>query len=338
MKPIIRGFLACLAALCLIAAPSARAEQAALRFPNGTEASVQAKSLDLSTLTHEQVDGALALLGQMTDLRRIDLGADRALTRGENAAALPKPPQVWSADYYAHLEVPEPETEPERLSWEDIRRIVEAVPQTEVDYRFHIGSLRFSTLSETLDINHILLDDEGARIRAILPCMRNLRLLDMDYCGVDSEHMAAIRDAYPDVEVIWRVWFGPEGQMSVRTDVERILASSVYGLDDTNSGELRWCTRVKYLDVGHSHVAHLDFVRSMPELEVLVVSLSDYCDLSPLEGLEKLEYFEGCDSAFEGVIDLTPLSTCPDLRHINVCCLSAVSGAEILLKTSLMEE
>ena len=338
MKPIIRGFLACLAALCLIAAPSARAEQAALRFPNGTEASVQAKSLDLSTLTHEQVDGALALLGQMTDLRRIDLGADRALTRvGENAAALPKPPQVWSADYYAHLEVPEPETEPERLSWEDIRRIVEAVPQTEVDYRFHIGSLRFSTLSETLDINHILLDDEGARIRAILPCMRNLRLLDMDYCGVDSEHMAAIRDAYPDVEVIWRVWFGPEGQMSVRTDVERILASSVYGLDDTNSGELRWCTRVKYLDVGHSHVAHLDFVRSMPELEVLVVSLSDYCDLSPLEGLEKLEYFEGCDSAFEGVIDLTPLSTCPDLRHINVCCLSAVSGAESLSALAHLE-
>ena len=46
---------------------------------------------------------------------------------------------------------------------------------------------------------------------------------DRDYCGVSNEAMAQIRDENPNVEVVWRIWFGEN--YSVRTDVERILAS-----------------------------------------------------------------------------------------------------------------
>lgn len=45
----------------------------------------------------------------------------------------------------------------------------------------------------------------------------------MDSCGVSDEEMAAIRDDFPDVNVVWRIWFGTG--YSVRTDVEKILAS-----------------------------------------------------------------------------------------------------------------
>ena len=332
-SPCARAVLLILAALLfLLTARAADAEEPRLEFPNGLEAAASAASLDLSALSHEDVDAVLPLLGQMDNLRHIDLGADRAVTAFEREGTpLPSPALIWSEDYYAHLELPAPGTEDERLSWADIRKIVEAVPEAEVEYRFHISDLRFSTLSEKLDINHIRFDDEGALIREILPCMQKLQLLDMDYCGVSSEVMAEIRSAYPDVKVVWRVWFGPSyDRLSVRTDVECVLASSIYGLSDENSGDLRYCTRVKYLDVGHSNIEHIDFVRDMRELEVLVVSLSDYCDLSPVAGLEKLEYFEGCNSTYTGVIDLTPLSTCPNLRHINVCFLNAVEGYESL--------
>ncbi len=339
MRQHIRTALLFLAVLlCLNAAPSARAEES-VRFPNGLEAAASSETLDLSDLEHGDVDAALDALGRMEKLRHVDLGADRAVTRLEREGTpLPAPALVWSEDYYAHQELPAPETESERLSWADIRRIVEALPEAEVEYRFHISDLRFSTLSERMDINHIRFDDEGALIREILPCMRKLKVLDMDYCGVSSEQMAEMRDAYPDVELIWRVWFGPSyDRLSVRTDVECVLASSVYGLSDENSGELRYCTKVKYLDVGHSNIEHIDFVREMRDLEVLVVSLSDYCDLSPVTGLDKLEYFEGCNSTYQGVIDLTPLSTCPNLRHINVCFLNAVEGYESLAALSGLE-
>ena len=338
MRHALRLLLCCLAALLCLKS-TADADAPRLLFPTGLEVSAAAESVDLSALSHGDVDAALELLGQMKNLRYIDLGADRAVTALEREGTpLPSPSIVWSEDYYAHLELPAAETEEERLSWADIRAVIEAAPQAEVDYRFHISDLRFSTLSEKLDLNHIRFDDGGALIEEILPCMQKLKLLDMDFCGVPSEKMAAFRDAYPGVEVVWRVWFGPSyDRLSVRTDAERVLASSIYGLDDTNSGELRYCTKVKYLDVGHSNIEHIDFVRCMPELEVLVVSLSDFCDLSPVAGLEKLEYFEGCDSTYTGAIDLTPLSTCPNLRHINVCCLDRVEGYESLAALKNLE-
>ena len=319
MKKTLRAlWILAFVLLCLSARPFACAEGAG-------------ETVDLSALTHEEVDAAVERLLQTENLARVNLGADRAVTALEQEGTpLPAPLRV-EALWGAVQELPAPETGEERLSWADIRKIVEAVPQAEVEYRFHISDLRFSTLSEKLDINHIRFDDEGALIREILPCMQKLQLLDMDYCGVSSEKMAEIRSAYPDVKVVWRVWFGPSyDRLSVRTDVECVLASSIYGLSDENSGDLRYCTRVKYLDVGHSNIEHIDFVRDMRELEVLVVSLSDYCDLSPVAGLEKLEYFEGCNSTYTGVIDLTPLSTCPNLRHINVCFLNAVEGYESL--------
>ncbi len=342
MKQTIRALLAVLTALvCLASAASAFAERETLRFPDGTETSADAERLDLSGLGHEQVDATVELLGQMPSLRRIDLGADRAVTRLEQGGeALPVPERVWvisAFGYFAQQDVPAAETDEERLSWEDIRRIVEAAPQAEVEYRFHIGDLRFSTLSEEMDINHIRLDDGGALIRKILPCMRNLKLLDMDFCGVDSTRMAAIRDEYPGVEVIWRVWFGPDDLFSVRTDEERVLASSAEGLDDENIQELRWCTKVRYLDIGHNVISDLSFIRDMRDLEVLIVSLTNWRDLTPITGMEKLEFFEGCAYFGSGGYDISALGTCPNLRHVNICCLGEVTGYEALAQLHGLE-
>ena len=314
MKKTLRAlWILALVLLCLSARPFACAEGAG-------------ETVDLSALTHEEVDAAVERLLQTENLARVNLGADRAVTALEQEGTpLPAPLRV-EALWGAVQELPAPETGEERLSWADIRKIVEAVPQAEVEYRFHISDLRFSTLSEELDLNHIRFDDEGALIREILPCMRNLKILDMDFCGVSNESMAEIRDAYPEIDVIWRVWFG--GNCSVRTDVERLLVSNIY-LTNDNTPDLRYCTKVKYLDVGHDgSLSDLSFIREMRDLEVLVVSITDFHDLSPLTGLEKLEFFEGCCSTSWEVIDLSPLGTCPNLEHINICQLHAVEGYE----------
>ena len=46
----------------------------------------------------------------------------------------------------------------------------------------------------------------------------------MDNTGVSNEALAKIREQSPNIDVVWRVWFGTN--YSVRTDTERILASS----------------------------------------------------------------------------------------------------------------
>ena len=107
-------------------------------------------------------------------------------------------------------------------------------------------------------------------MREILPCMKHCRYLDMDFCGVSDEAMAAIREEFPQMEVVWRIWFGRDNKLSVRTDVERILASDGGMHIEKNYSGLQYCTKVKYLDMGHMpELTDWSFLGCMPDLEVL---------------------------------------------------------------------
>jgi hypothetical protein len=147
--------------------------------------------------------------------------------------------------------------------------------------------------------------------------MRACTWLDMDSCGVDNEHMAVIRDENPNVEVIWRVWFGTN--YSVRTNVTKILASmpSKGGyLDDRVNESLKYCTKVRYLDLGHNeHISDFEFIRYMPDLEVVVISMTGISDLSPFTSCPNLLYLEAGNTR---ISDVSPLAECKNLKHLNI--------------------
>ena len=182
--------------------------------------------------------------------------------------------------------------------------------------RLWIGK-EFSTVDTTINLSHIPVEDGGAQVMQAMACMPNLVSVDMDSCGVSNEDMAAIRDTYPDVKVIWRVWFGDA--YSVRTDVERILASqpSVGGmLTRDNTEALKYCTDVKYLDIGHNEeLDDISFVAYMTKLEVAILAMDYWSDATPLANCTELEYLEMQTTL---CTDLTPLSGLKNLRHLNV--------------------
>ena len=296
---------------------------AVLRFPDGSEYPADTSSLDLSSLRHEDVAATAELLRQMAGWgapEEIDLGSDGTQTAEEKPAA----EQEASSET-----VPAGHTGTGRdLTWEDIRILQEAAPQAELLYRFSLFGKELSTLDEVLDFRHVEMEDGGAAVREILPFMRRCRRLDMDFCGVSSENMAEIRDAYPEIEVIWRIWFGAD--CSVRTDTERILASNLnHKLTDDNTGDLKYCTRVRFLDVGHNEQLHdFSFLEYMPDLEVALVCITGMWDLTPLADHKKLEYLE-INTLRQGM-DLTPLGSCDNLQHLNACYLGHVQGWEAL--------
>ena len=159
--------------------------------------------------------------------------------------------------------------------------------------------------------------DNGQLVRQVISCMPNLRYLDMDSCGVDDIHMAQIRDDFPSVKVVWRVWFG--SNYTVRTDVTKILASipSVGGnLLVSNTGALKYCTEVKYLDVGHNEeLCDISFAAYMPDLEVAIFAMLNFTDLTPLMNCTKLEYLE---IQTNKITDLSPLQNLTGLHHLNL--------------------
>lgn len=266
----------------------------------GQSVAPDAEKLDLSALMPDQVQDAAAVLSCLPNLKEIELGSQDSNS----------------------------------LSWEDIGLLAAACPKAKLNYRFSLYGQELSLDAESLDFSHTPMDDEGAAIRQILPLMKNCTYLDMDYCGVSNEAMAAIREENPNVDVVWRIWFGEN--YSVRTDTERILASkpTVGGMIYDGS-VLQYCTKLKYLDLGHNDdLSDLSFVSTMPELEVLIIAMTSISDLSPLTNCPKLEYLEIQETP---IADLSPLASCTALAHLNICNMKNVTDASALYGLSKLE-
>ena len=256
----------------------------------GTSYPADAEAVDLTELDEDGVDAVVEALEQMPAVRSITLGDDQ--------------------------------TTP--LEWDSISRIHTACPESVIDYGFSIGKKTFNLSDEEMDLKYVRMDDEGALVSQIAHCMTNLRFLDMDSCGVSNEAMAELRDSLPQAEVVWRVNFGLF--YTARTNVERILASQpgkAGELVHNNVMALQYCTKVKYLDLGHNNFLDtIEFCRYMPDLEVLIVGMTFVEDFSPLAECPKLEYLEAMTSRLH---DLTPLANLQNLRHLNICYNFALS-------------
>ena len=310
-------------------------------------------SLDLSAVPRAELDEALLMLEYLPALQAVELGAleepspAEALQRQFPALRVGYTPtwrgqaldlnqssldlrQVSEADAKALLgwlpmmgslrsaELGSGSAETPPIPWETLAEMQKAAPQADFHYSFTLYGKELTLQDTELDLNHIYIADQGALVKAVTACMPALSYLDMDFCGVDDEYMAEIRDNLPNTEVVWRVWFGTG--YTVRTDTERILASNpgIGGeLCPENTVPLKYCTRVKHLDLGHnSFLGNLDFCNYMPELETLVIALSDISDLSPLANCPHLRYAELQTSALN---DLRPLANCHELHDLNIC-------------------
>ena len=251
-------------------------------LPGGTVLDNSAKSLDLSALSGVDVSVAADMLRFLPELESIELGYER-----------------------------------DGLGWDAVSKLEQNAPNAAINYVFTLYGYEFSLQDTEINLSHVPVEDNGAAVMEAMAYMPKLSSLDMDSCGVSNEDMAAIRDAYPDVKVVWRIWFGDN--YSVRTDVERILASAPSKggmLTGDNTDVLKYCTEVKYLDMGHNdELWDIDFVAYMPKLEVAVLAMACWSDASPLANCKNLEYLE---IQTTNVTDLSPLSGLENLRHLNI--------------------
>ena len=291
-----------------------------LSFPDGSAHKIDETELDLKKLSHKDVAKTAELLRQMPDLQTIDLGTDGAWTGVQ--------PEL--NDETTSRE--RPETAARDLSWEDLRTLQEAAPDAEILYKFVFYGREFTTQDTKMDLNHSTMTDNGEAVRNILPLMKHCTYLDMDSCGVPSEEMAKIRDAFPDVDVVWRIWFGYN--FSCRTDIELMVNSyNADGMTDELTKDLKYCTKVKRLDMGHNQNLHdWSFLSYMPDLEICIITVGGWTDIEMLRNLTKLEYLEICPISHEycGVLDLSPLENLTNLEHLNICGISYTEHWEVL--------
>lgn len=200
------------------------------------------------------------------------------------------------------------------LGFAAVGRVQQLPSQPLVDYRFSLYGKEFSTADTSMNLNAVPIGDNGEALRAVLPYMTNCSMVEMERCGLRYVTYAAIRDEFPERGIVWRVDFGG---YSVRTDETRILASiKGYNLTGEKCAVLKYCTKVRYLDLGHNIIDDISFVEYMPDLEVAILAINYWSDASPLAACKKLEYLEIFNTR---CTDLSPLSELTNLKHLNVC-------------------
>lgn len=134
-------------------------------------------------------------------------------------------------------------------------------------------------------------------------------------CGFDNETMAAFREKMrPEYKVVWSVIVTG---VTVRTD-QTIFHSSgeKVSLIDEQSYDLVYCEDMIIVDIGHSQVKYVEWLRGMPNLKYLILADNWIKDITPLSSCKNLIYLELMMNHY--FTDLTPLLECTALEDLNL--------------------
>lgn len=203
------------------------------------------------------------------------------------------------------------------LSKQDVQKLVDAVPGVKFHYVFSLFGHAISTTEPKVTLKGLSLGESDIpELREALGIMTGCDTFVLDDCGLSNDTLAEIRADYPNTELVWRVFFGTDRRYGYYTNATAIRA--VYNVTDDTVHNLRYCTGVKYIDMGHNdYLTDASFVGYLPNLEILILSGSAISDLSGFENCKKLEFLELANCG--KVSDLTPLSGCSNLKYLNIC-------------------
>lgn len=184
-------------------------------------------------------------------------------------------------------------------------------PDIFFNYCFELFGKEVSTSDTELKYDLVPIGNRGVdAFRKVMPYMKKLTLLLLDCCGIsDYELLAHLNEDFPDTEVVWRVRLG---EYDCLTNAEMIWLNA--GVNDELCLPLKYCTKCRYLDMGHNDIHNIDFCNYMPDLEVAIFALTPLQNIYPLANCPKLEYLEIYATE---VSDISPLANCKNLQHIN---------------------
>lgn len=175
-----------------------------------------------------------------------------------------------------------------------------------------IGATTVRTDAVEIDISGNQITPED--IEALLPYFTDLEKVVMCDCGIENEAMDALNRRHENIKFVWSVDLGYH--VTVRTDITSFIPYKFgYQFYQWELENLRYCTDLVALDLGHQKLYTCEFVRYMPNLKYLVLADTSLRSLEPLTGLENLVFLE---IFLTYVTDYTPLLTLTNLKDLNL--------------------
>lgn len=169
----------------------------------------------------------------------------------------------------------------------------------------------FMTDSPEIDISRCPVTVE--EVERMLPYFPKVEKLIMSFCGIADEEMDALNRRHPEVSIVWTVAVGP---IKVRTDAIYFYPAEYnYSPSNEELKNLRYCTEMIAVDLGHTGVRDCDFLWYMPHVKYLILADTKVKDITPLGNLKELIYLE---LFTVNVTDYSPLLGCTKLQDLNI--------------------
>ena len=187
-------------------------------------------------------------------------------------------------------------------------------PEIHFIFDVTIGDHILRTDAVEIDISNTPMENTE-QIESLLPCFKDLEKVVMCQCGISSEDMDALNQRHEDVRFVWSVNLAG---VDFRTDAVHFTPNR-WGLKctDENIYDLRYCTDMVCVDVGHAfRLTNCEWVSYMPDLKYLILAETGISDLTPLTDHKNLIFLE---LFLSKVTDYSPLTTCKALEDLNLC-------------------
>ena len=216
---------------------------------------------------------------------------------------------------------------------EKLRELMEACPDMTITWEKTVLGKTFNSADTVYDLSALSLSDtqvpgwklepiDAAETTAIarkveeaMAYFPNAEKVILPPYRLDNKTMGDFREKMrPDYKVAWTVYIT---RKPVRTDQE-IIHSSAMGvcLIDEQSYDLQYCEDAVIVDIGHSYVKYIEWVRYMPKLRFLILTHNWIKDLTPISTCKNLEYLEIYWN--KHIPDYSPLLGCTALRDLNL--------------------
>lgn len=196
--------------------------------------------------------------------------------------------------------------------FDQIQALMDAVPQVQFSWNLEVAGIPVNQNTETLDLTGIPMTVE--EMDTVLPYLLSLTYVDMTDCGISNEEMDALNRRYENIKIVWTVEIGR--YMRVKTDEIWFMPGKwSYRVNTQDVYNLRYCTDMICVDIGHMPVENCEWAAFMPHLKYLLVADTKIADLSPIAGLQELIFLE---FFLTDVTDYSPLLELPALEDVNL--------------------
>jgi len=232
----------------------------------------------------------LSFPGISPDIARLE----EALFLFPNLKAIDLDDSLMPAGERARLRLRHPELD---ISWH-VTLMGETYPCTETSFDF--SGIQFESNAELMEV---------------LPYLPDMKRIEMIDCGLSDDEMGELFDAFPNIKFVWIIYFG---NYYLRTDAEYFIPSAWKNgirLMDRDFTSIRYCTDLVGLDLGHTYIQDLYFLRYMPKLKYLILVDSSVFDISPISYCKELVFLE---CYMLRITDFSPLLECTKLTDINI--------------------